>query len=103
MSTRRPPPPPPDAPAIRAPALLFDRECVLGPLLLLPAVIYIVALVGFPLVLAILYSFSDVTVGDQSIDLGRLRELRATSSTTGTFRTALRNIVPLRHRLAGRS
>lgn len=33
-------------------------------MLLSPAVIYIVALVGFPFVIAILSSFSDVTVGD---------------------------------------
>ena len=39
----------------------LDQESVLGPLLLLPAVIYIVALVGIPLVLAVLYSLSDVT------------------------------------------
>ncbi len=38
----------------------LDRESVLGPLFLLPAVIYILALVGFPLVLAVLYAFSDV-------------------------------------------
>ncbi len=36
--------------------------------MLLPAVVYIVALVGFPLVLAIRYAFSDVNVGDQSFD-----------------------------------
>ena len=50
------------------PRYLLEREGVLGPLLLLPAVVYIVALVGFPLVLAVLYSLSDVTVGDQSLD-----------------------------------
>ena len=30
----------------------LDRQSVLGPVLLLPAVIYIIALVGIPLVLA---------------------------------------------------
>ncbi|MER3485858.1 MAG: hypothetical protein C4345_07750, partial [Chloroflexota bacterium] len=40
---------------------LLDRAGVLGPLMLLPAIIYIVALVGIPLVLAVLYSLSDVT------------------------------------------
>jgi len=45
----------------------FDSERVLGPLMLFPAVIYIVALVGFPLILAVLYAFSDVTVGDPRI------------------------------------
>lgn len=68
----------------------FDREGVLGPLMILPAVIYIIALVGFPLVLAILYAFSDVTVGDQSIDLVGLRQFRAALENS-TFRTALGN------------
>ncbi len=45
----------------------FDNERVLGPLMLFPAVIYIIALVGFPLILAVLYAFSDVTVGDPRI------------------------------------
>jgi multiple sugar transport system permease protein len=47
---------------------LLDRENLLAPLMLLPAIVYIVALVGFPMVLAIAYAFSDVTVGDQSLD-----------------------------------
>lgn len=47
---------------------LLEREGVLGPLFLLPAVIYIIALVGFPLVLAVLYAFSDVTVANPRID-----------------------------------
>lgn len=47
---------------------LLEREGILGPLFLLPAVIYIIALVGFPLVLAVLYAFSDVTVANPRID-----------------------------------
>lgn len=47
---------------------LLDRRWLLGLLMLLPAVIYILALVGFPLVLAIAYSLSDVTAGDTSLD-----------------------------------
>lgn len=46
---------------------LFDNERVLGPLMLFPAVVYIIALVGFPLILAVLYAFSNVTVGDPRI------------------------------------
>jgi multiple sugar transport system permease protein len=68
----------------------FDREGVLGPLLLLPAVIYIIALVGYPLVLAILYSLSDVTIGDQSIDFVGLKNFRD-ALANATFRTALYN------------
>src|SRR5215210_6647333 len=68
----------------------LDRESVLGPLLLLPAVVYIVALVGIPLVLAVLYSLSDVTIGDQSIDFVGLKNFRDVINTP-TFRTALQN------------
>jgi len=72
------------------PRYLLDREGVLGPLMMLPAIIYIVALVGLPLVIAVLYSFSDVTVGDQSIDLVGFRNFRDVWNTP-TFRKALGN------------
>jgi len=47
---------------------LWDRERVLAPAMFLPAVIFVIVLVGFPVVLAIIYAFSDVTVGDPSLD-----------------------------------
>lgn len=47
---------------------LLENERVLGPMMLAPAVLYIVLLVGLPLVLAILYAFSNVTAGDPRID-----------------------------------
>jgi multiple sugar transport system permease protein len=62
----------------------------LGPLLLLPAVLYIGALVGFPFYLAILYSFSDITVGDQSLDLVGLGNFTAVVEDP-TFRRSLQN------------
>ncbi len=68
----------------------LDREQVLAPLLLLPAVVYIAVLVGIPLVLAVVYSLSDVTVGDQSIDFVGLRNFQD-ALNNATFRTALRN------------
>lgn len=55
---------------------LADREGVLAPLFLLPAVVYIVALVAIPFLLAIAYSFSDVTAGDPSFDWVGLRNYR---------------------------
>jgi multiple sugar transport system permease protein len=70
----------------------LDQERVLAPVLLLPAVIYIIALVGIPLVIAILYSLSDVTVGDQSIDFVGLKNFRDALANT-TFREALRNTI----------
>ncbi len=77
-------------PGRRESRYLFDREGVLAPLLLLPAVVYILALVGFPLVLAIVYAFSDVTVGDQSVNLVGFDNFRATIDNP-TFRKALGN------------
>src|SRR5262249_54059608 len=47
---------------------LLDSERFLGAAMLLPAGIYIILLVGIPFVLAILFSFCDVTVGSPDID-----------------------------------
>ena len=69
---------------------LLDRESFLAPLLLLPTVVYILALVGFPLVLAIAYAFSDVTVGDQSLNWVGLDNFRKTWNDK-VFRIALEN------------
>jgi multiple sugar transport system permease protein len=69
---------------------LFDRERVLAPLLLSPAVLYIVALVAVPFFLAIAYSLSDVTVGDASFDFVGLRNFRAVWHDA-VFRRSLRN------------
>jgi multiple sugar transport system permease protein len=45
--------------------------------MLLPSIVYIVALVAVPFFLAIAYSLSDVTVGDPSYDFVGLRNFRA--------------------------
>jgi multiple sugar transport system permease protein len=42
----------------------FEREAVLAPLMLTPVALYIVLLVGFPFLMAFVYSFSNVTVGN---------------------------------------
>jgi multiple sugar transport system permease protein len=76
--------------AVRRGRYLADREGFLGPVMLAPAVLYIVALVGIPFVIAILYSLSDVTVGDQSIDWVGLDNFRAVWRNH-TFQEALRN------------
>ncbi len=52
---------------------LLDNERVLAPLFMTPAVVYIVALVGFPFVLAIVFSLTDVTVGDPDLNFVGLR------------------------------
>ncbi|HSK96056.1 MAG TPA: sugar ABC transporter permease [Euzebyales bacterium] len=56
---------------------IADREGLLGSLFLLPAVAYIVALVGVPFFAAIAFSFSDVTAGDPSFDWVGLANFRA--------------------------
>ncbi len=43
---------------------LLDKEHLLAPLLLLPVVIYVVLLIGFPFIMAFVYSLSNVTVGN---------------------------------------
>lgn len=69
---------------------LLDREGLLGPLMLLPAILYIVALVGFSFFLALAYSLSDVTVGDQSFDFVGLKTFTNIIQDS-IFRTALKN------------
>jgi multiple sugar transport system permease protein len=56
---------------------LADRDGFLARLMLLPAIVYIVALVAVPFVIAIAYSFSDVTAGDPSYDWVGLENYRA--------------------------
>ncbi len=56
---------------------LLDSDRWLGGLLIVPATAYILALVGFPFVLAVLYSLSDVTVGSRGIDWVGLANYRA--------------------------
>ena len=60
--------------------------------MLLPAVIYIFALVGIPLVLAVLYSLSDVTVAIRA-STGSDSRTSGPSGTTPTFQKALRHSI----------
>jgi multiple sugar transport system permease protein len=69
-----------------------DREDLLGPLFLFPAVIYIVALVGIPFIIALAYSFSDVTVGNTSLDFVGLQNFLAIIKTP-QFITSLGNTI----------
>jgi multiple sugar transport system permease protein len=58
-------------------ARVTDREGLLARLMLLPAIVFILALVAIPFVVAIAYSFSDVTAGDPSFDWVGLENYRA--------------------------
>jgi multiple sugar transport system permease protein len=82
----------PRATAPRGRNKLADREGVLAPLFLLPAVIYIIALVGIPLLLALAFAFSDVTVGDPSFDWVGFRNFDAIFDDP-VFWRSLRNTV----------
>jgi multiple sugar transport system permease protein len=48
-------------------AWLADNERVLWPLMLAPAILYIVLLVGFPFLLSLYYSLSDATVASREL------------------------------------
>src|SRR3990167_6241583 len=71
-------------------AHLRDREEWLGPLMIAPAILYIVLVVGFPFFLAIYYSFSDITLGSRSLGFVGLKNFAAVFGNTN-FRTALWN------------
>ena len=62
----------------------------LGPAMFLPAVLYVAALVGVPLVLAFLYSVGDVKVGSRGYHFVGLANFRSVLQNPA-FLTALRN------------
>jgi multiple sugar transport system permease protein len=76
--------------AARRRRFLLDHEGFLGPVSLLPAVIYIVALVGFPFVLALLYALSDATIGRRDFNFVGLQTFRELLRDP-VFGQALRN------------
>jgi len=71
---------------------LLDRENVLGPVMLAPLLIYLVALVGVPLVLVFVYAFSDASTGSPTYSFVGLSTFQRTIADE-TFRTALRNTI----------
>lgn len=77
------------APATRF-SYIRDREEWLGPLMLGPAILYIVLVVGFPFFLALYYSVSDITLGSRSLGFVGLKNFAGVIGTT-KFQTALKN------------
>lgn len=71
---------------------LLDRESVLGPVMLSPLLIYLVALIGLPLVFVFIYAFSDATTGSDSFGFVGLQTFQTTLEDP-VFRIALRNTV----------
>jgi multiple sugar transport system permease protein len=72
---------------------LADREGFLAWALLLPSIIYIAVLVGLPLLLAIAFSFSDVTAGDPSFDWDGLSNYRRIFADPVFWRSLLNTII----------
>ena len=66
------------------------RQRWLGPVMLLPAILYVLALVGVPFVLAFLYAVGDVKVGSTGYHFVGLQNFRSVLESP-TFRRALRN------------
>jgi multiple sugar transport system permease protein len=69
------------------------RERWLGPAMLLPAILYIAALVGVPLVLALLYSVGDVKVGSVGYRFVGLENFRSVLENPGFKRALLNSFV----------
>ncbi|HSM70934.1 MAG TPA: sugar ABC transporter permease [Anaerolineales bacterium] len=69
-----------------------DREDILSSLFLFPAVIYIVALVGIPFVIALTFSVTNVTVGNTNLNFTGLDNFRAIMQTP-QFTQSLRNTI----------
>jgi multiple sugar transport system permease protein len=83
-------------PAARAPArpgrldFLVNRRGWLGSMMIAPAVLYILLVVGVPFFLALYYSLTDITAGSRTLDFVGLRNFRAILDSP-QFLTALRN------------
>jgi multiple sugar transport system permease protein len=69
------------------------RERWLGPAMLLPAILYIAALVGVPLVLALLYSVGDVKVGSVGYRFVGLDNFRSVLENPAFKRALLNSFV----------
>jgi multiple sugar transport system permease protein len=69
---------------------LLDSERLLGPALMAPAVVYLILVVGYPLVLAFVYAFSDATTGSQSLHFVGFQTFIAAVKDP-VFLTTLRN------------
>lgn len=76
--------------AATKPRYLLEKERFLAPILMSPAILYIVALVAFPFFLAIVFAFTDVTTGDPNLEFVGLETFRKVWADP-VFRRALWN------------
>lgn len=80
------------SPRHRRGSALLDNQRWLGPLLLGPAVLYIVLLVGVPFLMALYYSVSNTTTGGGTMGFVGLKNFTAVIGTP-KFQTALKNTI----------
>jgi multiple sugar transport system permease protein len=71
-------------------AEVADRPAWLGALMIGPAVLYIVLVVGLPFLLALYYSLTNITAGSRTLEFVGLKNFIAVVGTS-KFRTALWN------------
>jgi multiple sugar transport system permease protein len=71
-------------------ASLLDSEVWLGRLMIGPAILYIVLLIGFPFLLALYYSLSDITLGSRTMSFVGLKQFKAVIQTP-LFQQSLKN------------
>lgn len=69
---------------------LLDQPEWLGPLMILPAVLYIVLIVGLPFFLALYYSVSDISMGKRDLEFVGFKNFVSVVQTT-KFQTSLKN------------
>ncbi len=67
-----------------------DRQGLLAKLMITPAILYVVVLIGIPFVMAIFYSLSDATTGDLNFRFVGLRNFQAALADP-VFRLSLKN------------
>ena len=69
---------------------LLDSEQWLGRVMIAPAVLYIVLLIGFPFFLALYYSLSDITIGSRTMSFVGLKKFKGVIQTP-LFQQSLKN------------
>jgi multiple sugar transport system permease protein len=75
---------------LTARAGIRDRQELLAKLMITPAILYVVILIGIPFVMAIFYSLSDATTGDLNFRFVGLRNFQAALADP-VFRLSLKN------------
>ena len=69
---------------------ILDSEQWLGWLMIAPAILYIVLLIGFPFFLALYYSLSDITIGSRTMSFVGLKKFKGVIQTQA-FQVSLKN------------